>query len=91
MPGEDSLVRFCLHDPNLRAASILLTARHDLVAACASLLPLPPTVQPSAALAAVRAAKGLAVKDQLAAAAAQQARDQKFSLEIDWIKAVPGE
>ncbi len=47
-------------------------------------------MQPSAALAALRTAKGLAVKDQLAAAAAQQARDQKFSLEIDWIKAVPG-
>ena len=41
-------------------------------------------------VAALRAAKGLAATD-MAALAAQQARDQRFSLEVDWIKAVPGE
>ncbi|EFJ50271.1 hypothetical protein VOLCADRAFT_58555 [Volvox carteri f. nagariensis] len=43
---------------------------------------------PSAA-AALRAAKGLSERnmDELAA---QRTRDQKFSLEVDWIKALPG-
>ncbi|GLC35476.1 hypothetical protein PLESTB_000203300 [Pleodorina starrii] len=43
----------------------------------------------SAAVAAVRAAKGLGAR-AMGEAAAQQARDQKFSLEVDWIKALPG-
>ncbi|PNW73930.1 hypothetical protein CHLRE_13g578650v5 [Chlamydomonas reinhardtii] len=45
--------------------------------------------QGSSQVAALRAAKGLAATD-MAALAAQQARDQRFSLEVDWIKAVPG-
>ncbi|GFR47429.1 hypothetical protein Agub_g9149 [Astrephomene gubernaculifera] len=47
------------------------------------------TSGPAAAVAAVRAAKGLspAGMRQLAAATA---REQQFSLEVDWIKALPG-
>lgn len=40
--------------------------------------------------AAVRAAKGLDAAG-MKELAAQQAREQKFNLEVDWIKALPGE